>query len=76
MGSVATHASPSRLANTMHNFYDFLILAVHKSSLDTQGDSSKGNSLSWAIIIFMTLLGLAIALTPAKRTYEVKKEKE
>jgi hypothetical protein len=60
----------------MYQFYDFLILAVHKSSLDKQGEVGKGNSLSWAIIIFMTLLGLAIALTPAKRTYEVKKEKE
>ena len=60
----------------MHNFYEFLILAVKKSSLETQGEGGKGNSLSWAIIIFMTLLGLAIALTPAKRTFEVKKEKE
>jgi hypothetical protein len=60
----------------MHHFYDFLILAVHKSSLDSQADAGKSNSLSWAIIIFMTLLGLAIALTPAKRTYEVKKLKD
>jgi hypothetical protein len=58
----------------MHHFYDFLVLAV--KSHDTGAATGKGNSLSWAIIIFMTLLGLAIALTPAKRTFEVKKDKE
>jgi hypothetical protein len=59
----------------MHHIYDFALLAV-KSHPDAAAEAGKSNSLSWAIIIFMTLLGLAIALTPAKRTYEVKKVKE
>jgi hypothetical protein len=58
----------------MHYLNEFLLLAV--KTHDTGAETGKGNSLSWAIVIFMTLLGLAIALTPAKRTYEVKKEKE
>ena len=37
-----------------------------------------GQSLSipWAIVIFSVLLGLAITLSPSRRTYEVKRPKE
>lgn len=53
---------------------DFLILAAHKSSLDAAtGPGEKSMSLSWAIVIFLTLLGLAITLSPARRTTEVKR---
>jgi hypothetical protein len=57
----------------MHPIYDFAMLAANSS---LEPEAGRTNSLSWAIIIFMTILGLAIALTPAKRTYEVKKDKE
>jgi hypothetical protein len=33
-------------------------------------------SLSWFIVGFFTILGAIISLTPARRTYEVKKPKE
>lgn len=33
-------------------------------------------SLQWAITGFFPILGLILTLTPAKRTYEVKKPKE
>jgi hypothetical protein len=57
----------------MHHFNDFAILLAQASS---GAEGGRTNSLSWAIVIFLTLLGLAISLTPAKRTYEVKKHKE
>ena len=59
----------------MHHFHDFLLLAV-KSHSDAAAEGGRTNSLSWAIIIFFTILGLALTLTPAKRTFEVKKDKE
>ena len=37
---------------------------------------SGTNSLSWFIVIFCVILGLIIALNPAKRTTEIKKTKE
>jgi hypothetical protein len=33
-------------------------------------------SLSWAIVLFFVILGLAVTLSPTKRTYEVKKPKD
>jgi hypothetical protein len=61
----------------MHFLSQLLLLAAHKSSLETSTSSGgKGLSLSWAIVIFLTLLGLAISLIPAKRTYEVKRPKD
>jgi len=55
----------------MHHIFDFAILAAAAAE-----ETGRTNSLSWAIIIFFTILGLALTLTPAKRTYEVKKDKE
>jgi hypothetical protein len=57
--------------------FDFLILAAKKSSLETSAASDgKGLSLSWAIVIFLTLLGLAITLSPTRRTSEIKRPKD
>jgi hypothetical protein len=44
------------------------------SLLAQSGGSS--NSLSWAIVIFSVLLGLLVALSPSRRTGEIKKLKE
>jgi hypothetical protein len=56
----------------------YLILAVHRGSEAATptlpGD--KGLSFSWAIVGFLIAIGLAITLSPARRTYEVKKPKE
>jgi hypothetical protein len=38
--------------------------------------SGKGLSISWGIVIFFVLLGLAVTLSPPKRTYEVKRPKD
>jgi len=57
----------------MHYIYDFALLGANSSLAPEAG---RGSSLSWAIIIFMTILGVSIALLPAKRTYEVKKDKD
>jgi hypothetical protein len=76
MGSVAPTNEPEGTAMNPH-LYEFLLLLAKKSSaaVDT-GPGGKGLSLSWALVIFGLLIGLALTLTPAKRTYEVKKEKE
>jgi hypothetical protein len=33
-------------------------------------------SAQWFIVLFMAILGIAVTLTPARRTYEVKKPKD
>ena len=33
-------------------------------------------SISWAIVLFFTILGLIVTLSPARRTYEIKKPRE
>ena len=56
----------------------YLILAVHRGSeaAVSTAPGDKGLSLSWAIVGFLIAIGLAITLSPARRTYEVKKPKE
>ncbi len=53
--------------------YNFLIFAAHSSA--AAATSEKGMSLPWAIVIFGIAIGLAITLSPPRRTYEVKKPK-
>jgi hypothetical protein len=61
----------------MLNLLSSLILLAKKSSLETSASSGgKGLSVSVGIVIFFILLGLAITLTPPKRTYEVKRPKD
>ena len=60
----------------MHSILNLLIFAANKSSSQAAADTGKGLSLSWAIVIFSMLLGLAITLSPTKRTYEVKRPKD
>jgi hypothetical protein len=61
----------------MHQAFEFLILLAKKSSIETPASSGgKGLSVSWAIVILGTALGLAITLIPTRRTYEVKRPKD
>ena len=41
-----------------------------------QSSGGPSASLSWAIVLFFPILGVILSVTPAKRTYEVKKPKE
>jgi hypothetical protein len=50
---------------------DGLILLAQSAT-----SSGKGLSLSWGIVIFFILLGMAVTLSPPKRTYEVKRPKD
>jgi hypothetical protein len=54
----------------------FLLLA--KSSLDNvrTTPADKGLSLEWGLVLLGVIIGVAITVMPAKRTYEVKKQKE
>jgi hypothetical protein len=52
---------------------DYLILLLQTSAAAPSG---KGLSVPWAIVGFLIAIGLAITLSPARRTSEVKKPKE
>ena len=39
------------------------------------GGSGPSPSIQWAIVLFFTILGLLVTLSPPKRTYEIKKDK-
>lgn len=51
---------------------DLLILA---RTAEAAAPTGKGMSISWAIVLFLTAVGLAISLSPPKRTSEIKKQK-
>jgi hypothetical protein len=38
--------------------------------------SGPSLNISWAIVIFGILIGLALTLSPSRRTYEVKRPKD
>jgi hypothetical protein len=39
-------------------------------------DGGPMPSAQWFIVLFMTILGLLVTLSPPRRTYEVKKPKD
>lgn len=43
-------------------------------SLLAQG--GKSYSISWAIVLFMAILGLLVTLSPSRRTSEIKRPKD
>jgi hypothetical protein len=53
--------------------FEFLILAARQTQ---EADTGKSMSLEWAIVLFLMALGLAVTLSPPKRTTEIKKHKE
>jgi hypothetical protein len=52
------------LANLPTTSADWVLLATPSSSI------------SWAIVLFFLILGLLVTLSPARRTYEVKRPKD
>ncbi|TWT46519.1 hypothetical protein [Botrimarina hoheduenensis] len=50
-------------------------LFAHALPLAQAATGPRGYTWSWAIILPCVLLGLMVALRPAKRTYDVKKPK-
>jgi hypothetical protein len=58
----------------MHAILHTLILAAHSTA--PTGPEEKSLSLSWAVVLFCVLVGLLVALSPSKRTTEIKKVDE
>ena len=52
------------------------LLLLAKSSSSTPRSDAKGYSLSWAVVLAGLILGLAVTLSPGKRTAEIKHTKE
>jgi hypothetical protein len=52
------------------------LLAQGTAATPATSSSGPSPSLQWGIVLFMTILGLLVTLTPARRTYEVKKPKD
>lgn len=59
-------------------WYELLLFAAHKSSLDKMNTGPTGPSMPvcWFIVGFMTILGLIVTLSPTKRTIEFKKPQD
>jgi hypothetical protein len=41
-----------------------------------QGGSGPSPSIQWAIVGFLTILGLLVTLSPSRRTFEIKRPKD
>jgi len=52
----------------------FLIFAAHSSQSAPTSPADKSLSLEWGLVLIGVIIGLAITLMPAKRTYEIKKQ--
>jgi hypothetical protein len=52
------------------------LLAQDTAAAPGTSSSGPSPSLQWGIVLFMTILGLLVTLSPPRRTYEVKKPKE
>jgi hypothetical protein len=55
---------------------DVPALFAQSVTVITPGGGGPSASISWAIVLFFTILGLLVTLSPPKRTYEIKKPKE
>jgi hypothetical protein len=53
-----------------------LLLLAQKSKEVAAGPSGPSMPLCWFIIGFMTILGLVVTLSPAKRTTEFKRSQD
>ena len=54
----------------------FLLLAKSSTENVRVLPSDKSLSVEWGLVLIALIIGLAITLSPPKRTYEVKKQKE
>jgi hypothetical protein len=55
---------------------NFLLLAKSSALNVPTSAADKGLSMEWGIVLIGLIIGLAITLSPPKRTYEIKKQKE
>jgi hypothetical protein len=55
---------------------NFLLLAKNSALNAPASAADKGLSLEWGIVLIGLIIGLAITLSPPKRTYEIKKQKD
>jgi hypothetical protein len=55
---------------------EFLLLAAKKSAEAAAGPSGPSMPMCWAIVGFMTILGLLVTLSPSKRTTDFKKPQD
>jgi hypothetical protein len=53
-----------------------MIAAIFINSLHVCLLAAPGLSVPWAIVGFSIAIGLAITLSPSRRTYEVKRSKD
>jgi len=53
------------------------LMSLQSFSLFAQASGGSATySASWALVLFCIILGLMVALNPAKRTSEIKKHKD
>jgi hypothetical protein len=52
------------------------LIAQSVTVITPGGGSGPSASICWAIVLFFTILGLIVTLSPPRRTYEIKKPKE
>lgn len=52
------------------------LMSLQSFTLFAQSGGSATYSASWALVLFCIILGLIVALNPAKRTSEIKKHKD
>lgn len=58
-------------------WYELLLLAKHKGSeAVSTGPTGPSMPVCWFIVGFMTILGLIVTLSPAKRTTDFKKPQD
>jgi hypothetical protein len=75
MGSVASQATwLCKFPATGAQMFNYLVFAAHVEKI--AAPAGKGLSLEWAIVILAIAIGLAITLSPPRRTSEVKKSKD
>jgi hypothetical protein len=56
--------------------FELLLFAAKKSAEAATGPSGPSMPMCWAIVGFMTILGLLVTLSPTKRTTEFKKPQD
>jgi hypothetical protein len=52
------------------------LLAQTTTETGAISGGSPSPSTSWGIVLFLTILGLIVTLSPPRRTYEIKKPKD
>lgn len=66
---------PTMLTNSLVALPQLLAQSVTVIT-PSSGGSGPSGGLSWGIVLFFTILGLLVTLSPPRRTYEIKKPKD